>query len=324
MSTSYMEMLSPALDLEFQAIIQPLFDSPSPPFFDLPSPPSSSEIAAAMESSPSTSTLNVTTPDPVHPNVTSSPDHACAFYSPEEIAAIAAAASAAAAMSTPSTSDDHHHHRTLMDAGFDQPSADMVMAIYNDPTHEHHATVTEMIYILENPNTPIPAEDANNKKDTSLEGVTREGQPCTPLHVVQHVLDNMHLYTEDEIANLRNGMYNEQLTSHFYSRIALLIQKTLFMAHYCTGAPLSTLTFYSASLEMYKCQACIKDPKSGAVRRCNSPATAGYFFCGKHRHDYSHKEGAELMKKRRLGEQPEDDDEDAWISSPGKRRCHLF
>ena len=172
-----------------------------------------------------------------------------------------------------------------------------------------------------NENVEIDAQAAElEKHDTSVEGKTREGQPCTPLEVVKHVLGNMSAYTEEEIAGLRNGMYDAALKSHFFSRIALYVQKTLYVVHDSTGIPMSQLTHLASSMEMYKCQAGIWDLKQKCTRQCDHTPVAGFFFCGAHRKDYSQKEGVLLHKKRRSGEKPELMDGDVWISRPGHKR----
>lgn len=162
------------------------------------------------------------------------------------------------------------------------------------------------------------------KYDASEEGKTREGQPCTSVHVVKHVLENMELYSEDEISNVRNGMYDEALKSHFFSRIALYVQKTLQVVKEESGVPMSKLMHMASSMEMYKCQAVMCDNKNKCVRQCDTTSVAGFFFCGAHRKDYSYKEGVHLHKKRRMGEHPEDDQSGKWVSKPGCKRVHTM
>ena len=147
---------------------------------------------------------------------------------------------------------------------------------------------------------------------------SRDGVWHTPVSTVQRFLDHPDEFTEAEVASFRNGVFDESLKGHSIARQSLLIQKAMFIAHTATGMSMSELTMLTGSLEMYKCQGFVENTKTGERTQCDATAVSGFFFCGNHRHCYTHEEGCAMYQRRRKGERPEEDVDVCQISMVDK------
>ena len=107
------------------------------------------------------------------------------------------------------------------------------------------------------------------------------------------------MFSDDDVKRIKNVQFDTKQSGHAPARQACHTMKMLYLISETYGIPASELMNLCGSMESHKCQASYTT-KDGQTQRCTGACSVGHFFCGRHKDDFTHQAGANMLKKRRL------------------------
>jgi hypothetical protein len=110
--------------------------------------------------------------------------------------------------------------------------------------------------------------------------------------------ENPELFSDDDVKRIKNVQFDTTQSGHAPARLACHTMKMIYLISETYNIPTKQLMTLCGSMESYKCQAPHTAKGEG---RCTGTCSVGHFFCGRHKDDYTHQEGASMLKKRRFG-----------------------